>query len=135
MALPRNYVIGLVIFCIFIFGGMWLIGDFGINDASTSSFNNTFYVYNDIASDISSIRNSTEKAETDFGAFGVLNSLINSAWVGLKVLFHTGDITSALADDVSNFFHIPFEILMLISLIVIVVIAFAIWGAIFQRDL
>lgn len=135
MAETRNLIIGMLIFCLVIGAGIFLIGSFGANNDETNQFNATFNVIGNMSQDISSIRNSTAYAETDFGVFGVLNSLINSAWTGIKILFHTGDVVNAVGYDAEKMFGFPPIIPLVLGLIVIIIISFAIWGAIFQKDL
>lgn len=135
MATPRNFIVAMLIFCVFIVGGIFLITDFGINDSQTGEFNNTFYIVNNITGDIGNIRGSIESSDNDFGAFGVLNGLINSAWTSLKLLFGSYDIAQAVFDDAGKFLGIDATIVLLLGSIVLVIIAFAMWSAIFQRDL
>ena len=138
MSLPRHFIIGILMFCLFIASGLFLFVDFGINSAKINEFNTTFNVVNSITDKTDSIRSSITDADTDFGIFGVLNSLINSAWTGLGILFDVIDLSSAVISDSATFFGLPTGVFIIISLIVAgitVFISFSIWSAIFQRDL
>lgn len=133
--IPKTYIIGIVMFCFFIVGGVSILASFGVNSQQVTDFNTTFDKMNDITQVSNDLRGSIENADTDFGAFGVLNSLISSAWQSLKLLFTSlsfmGDAYAAL----STFFGVPAWIPGLLGGIVVIILIFAIWSAIFQRDL
>lgn len=132
---PRTYIIGIIIFCFIIVGGISLLASFGVNSSQVTEFNQTFDKMNDVTSVTSDLRGSIENADTDFGAFGVLNSLISSAWQSLRLLFTSLGFMEDAYSGLTSFFGVPAWIPMLLGAIVIVIIAFAIFGAIFQRDL
>lgn len=132
---PRTYIIGIIIFCLFIVGGVSLLASFGVNSTQVTDFNTTFDKMNDVTDVTSDLRGSIENADTDFGAFGVLNSLISSAWQSLRLLFTSLGFMEDAYTGLNTFFGVPAWIPALLGSIVIVIIAFAIFGAIFQRDL
>jgi hypothetical protein len=139
MALPRNFVIGMLVFCVFIVGGIYLVGNFGVSGTKTQEFNATFEKVNDLTSQTESIKASiTNSTSSDFGAFGVLNGLINSAWTSLKIVFTTQELAGTVITDSATFLGLPKEALIigtLITAIIIIFVSFSIWSAIFQRDL
>lgn len=132
---PKSYIIGIVIFCLFIVGGVSMLGSFGANTQQVQEFNKTFDKMNDVQEVTSDLQGSIENADTDFGAFGVLNSLISSAWQSLKLLFTSLGFMNSAFMGMVTFFGVPAWIPALFIAIIIVIVAFAIFGAIFQRDL
>lgn len=138
MALPRNFIIGIIVFCIFIVGGVYLFTSIAGSSATVNDFNSTFSKVDEITAQTNEIRDNIVNSTTDFGLFGVLNSLINSAWTGVKVLFSTVELGDTVVTETGNFVGLPpagFTIAGLIILIIIIFVSFSIWSAIFQRDL
>lgn len=134
--LPRNYIIGMIIFGFFLLGGISLFVSFGINnDSQVTEFNNTFNKLDSLTLKANQIRNTITNASTDFGAFGVLNALISSAWNGLGYIYDIYDITNTMFIDLSEFFGIPVWIPLTLIIIALISICFAIWGAIFQKEI
>lgn len=138
--LPRNYVYGIVIFVLVIVGGTFLITQFMqsnagfVNDEQFSRFNSTFNKQSEAVEQIGSMRSSIENASPDFGIFGVLNGLINTAWNGLKFLFTGFGFMDNIFGGLSSIFGIPPFFGDILSLLVVVLFVFAIWSAFFQKD-
>ena len=89
---PSMYIAGIVIFCLVIASGVYLIGVFNSNDdivdnGLISDFNSTFDKSRSVSSSVDSLKDNIENAKPDSGLFGVLNSLINTAWSGLSTIF------------------------------------------------
>lgn len=138
---PKDYIIGIIIFTFVVVGGISLLGilDTGTNgkisqDPRYSDFNQTFNVYDNVTNQVGNIRDNIVNADTDFGVFGVLNSLIATSWQGVKLLFSSFGFMDAVFGGLSTVFGLPAWVGGLLILLVIVIIAFAIWAAIFQTQ-
>ena len=139
---PRDYIIGIIIFSLFIVGGVSMLGIF--NEASpgltneSRAFNNfsgQFNKLDDVTSEVNTLETSITNADTDYGIFGVLNSLIRSSWNTLTLMFSSFSFMSSVWAGTSYIFGIPVWVAGLIGLLVTVLFAFAIFSAIFQRDI
>jgi protein-S-isoprenylcysteine O-methyltransferase Ste14 len=104
------------------------------NDPRYSDFNRTFNVYDNVTTQVTSIKENIVNADTDFGAFGVLNSLIATSWQGVKLLFSSFGFMDSVFGGLSTMFGIPSWVGGFAILLIIVIIAFAIWAAIFQTQ-
>jgi hypothetical protein len=62
----------------------------------------------------------------------VLNSLIASAWQSLRLLFSSFGFMDAVFEGVHDLFGVPKWVSGLASLLITVLIAFAIYSAVFQ---
>lgn len=139
--LPRHYIIGIIMFTFFIVGGVSMLGIFADSDSTFTQdekftqFNESFNVLNDVSNQVDSLETSITDADTDFGVFGVLNALISSSWQALKLLFTSLSFMDGVFGGIASVFGVPSWIPAIIILIVTVIIAFAIFSAIFQRDL
>jgi len=139
--LPRHYIIGIIIFTMVIIGGLGMIGELNDNDASYvdtekyTQFNQTFNTQKAIESNVTGIRDSLLNADTQPGLFGVLNALINAAWGILTGIFSSFAFMGDAMMGLSEMFGVPAWIPIMLILIVTVLFAFAIFSAIFQRDI
>ena len=138
---PKDYIIGVIIFVFMISGGIWLLaslnsGTGGViaNDARYESFNKTFNVYDNVTTQVEGIRSNIENSDSELGGFGALNALINSAWNGVKFLFSSFGFMNSVFGGLSSMFGLPVWIGGLMILLVVTIIAFAIWAAIFQTN-
>jgi len=138
--LPRHYVYGIVIFTLFVVAGVTFVSTFAdgggsIDEDRLGSFNKTFNKMDSLSSTTADLRSGVEDAETDFGAFGVLNSLISGAWNTLRLLFSSLGFMDGVFSGLETEFGVPAFIGVLIGLLAVLLIAFAIYSAIFQRDI
>jgi hypothetical protein len=139
--LPRHYIIGIIMFTFFVVGGIALMTEFSQDDPTFldndkySTFNTTFNKYDQVTTNVNSLRSNIEDADVDYGAFGVLNSLISSGWNTLKLLFTTFSFMNGVFIGLYTIFGVPVWIPALIILLITVVISFAIYSAIFQREI
>jgi hypothetical protein len=139
--LPRHYIIGIIMFTFFIVGGIAIMTEFSQDDPTFldndkySTFNSTFNKYDQVTRNVNSLRTNIEDADVDYGTFGVLNSLISSGWNTLKLLFTTFSFMNGVFTGLYTIFGVPVWIPALIILLVTVVICFAIYSAIFQREI
>lgn len=139
--LIRHYVTAIIIFALFVVGGMTLLAKFGdsdptfTNDSNYARFNSTFNKINEVSTSVNGLQTSITDAATDFGAFGVLNALISASWQTLKLMFSSFSIMNGAYYGLSSFFGLPSWVPAFLILAVIVVISFNIYSAIFQREL
>jgi len=136
-----DYLVGIVIFMFIIVGGTVMISEFRNQDPTFISsnkydeFNNTFNKLEDTDASIGAIRTNIEATDDDVGLFGVLNALILSSWQVLKNVFSSFSFMDSIFNGISSVFGVPDWIGGFIILLVTLVIAFAIYSAIFQREL
>lgn len=123
----------------FIVGGMAIITE--LNDGSaqfdtgkSGEFNRTFNKLSETQTQVSGIESNIKDADTDFGAFGVLNALISSAWQSLKLMFTSWSFMDSVFEGLTAFFGVPAWIPVIISMFITVTLAFAIYSLIFQKD-
>ena len=102
-------------------------------DATYTQFNKTFNKLDQVTDKVEGLQSSIDDAEPEQGLFGVLNSLISTAWNSLKLVFTSFGFMDGVFSGMYAVFGVPAWIPALIILIVVVIIAFEIWRAIFQR--
>jgi hypothetical protein len=73
-------------------------------------------------------------ATPDPGVFGVLNSLIQSAWQILKLMFSSLAFMTTVWGGLYTIFGVPVWVGALIGSLAIILIGFTIYSAIFQKD-
>ena len=135
-----DYLIGIIIFTMVIVGGISMMTIFQSKNSAFldtekfSKFNDTFNTYDDVVQETGSIESSITNSNPDPGLFGVLNGLIQGAWQVLKLMFGSLSFMTAVWTGLYTIFGVPLWVGVLIGSIVIVLIAFAIWSAIFQRE-
>lgn len=139
--LPRHYLFGVLAFTIFIVGGVSMLSIFKQADPTFASddtytrFNESFNQLSEVTTTVGALQTGITDADTDFGAFGVLNALISSAWQSLKLMFTSFGIMNDAYNGLSTVFGIPAWIPGIIILAVTIIIAFTIYSAIFQKEL
>lgn len=139
---PRSYLIGIVVFVMLCLGGISMINfmreynpdlltpqeleDYG-------KLNNTFQKLDSINDSISSIEEDITNTENkEFGVFGVLGGLINSAWNTLRFLFPMLSFMDDIYSGFLEFLGIPSWVGSCISMLVIIIIAFFVYKSIFK---
>jgi len=138
---PSSYITGILIMTLFVIGGVSMMAEFRkvdptfARDKEFGSFNNTFNIYVNVSERVGNISSSLENADSDAGLFGVLNSLIMNSWTTLRYLVSSFDFMDGLFKQGALLFGIPKFIPAIIISVITVMIVFAIWGAIFQREL
>jgi len=136
-----HYLIGIIAFTAVILAGMSMIGELNKADSTFSgkyeTFNSTFNVYDNVTSEIEGMSDSLPDVDaSQFGVFGVLNALIQSSWQTLRLSVQSFGFMDAVFNGLSNEIPaIPTWVGGLIIAAILVVFVFAIFGAIFQRDL
>lgn len=139
--LIRHYIWGILVFTLFIVGGVSMFAiykdadpTFATDDTYTR-FNQSFNRLSEVTATVGALEDGITQADTDFGAFGVLNALISSSWQSLKLMFTSFGIMNDAYNGLSSVFGVPAWIPGLMILAVIVLIAFTIYSAIFQKEL
>ena len=139
---PRDYLIGIIMFTLFIVGGVTMMGilnesnpGFTTDSRTYNNFTDQFNKLNDVTTEVGKLESGITGADTDWGIFGVLNSLIRSGWNTLTLMFTSFSFMTDVWDGVGHVFGIPASLLGLLGLLVTVLISFAIYSAIFQREI
>lgn len=136
---PRHYIYGILFFMAVILGGMGILSEFKKSDVNFDSdyrvkeFNSTFNKFTDLEVEVSNLRLGISGAKTDFGLFGVLNSLISTSWQSLRTLFSSFSFMNTVINSLSPFFGIPAWIPTIIGLFITITIIFSIYSLIFNR--
>jgi|2_EtaG_2_1085320.scaffolds.fasta_scaffold06554_5 hypothetical protein len=139
--LPSEYIIGIIIFTFFIVGGVSMMSEFSKQDATFTQdnkfteFNKSFNVMSNVEDNVDSLQEDIENNEPEWGVFGALNALIKSSWNSLQLIFNSFSFMNSVFSGLGTVFGLPTWVGSLIILLITVMIVFAIWGAIFQRDL
>lgn len=132
-----TYLVGVVMFTFFIMGGISMIAIFNDSDstfidaAKYNSFNQSVNKYQDVTDSLTDVQASITSAEGGSD----ISALIQVAWNTLKSLPTLFSFMASSYIGLSTFFGIPLWIPTLLAGIVIIIIVFAIWGAIFQNDI
>ena len=111
------------------------MANLGINSSQVDQFNATFDKSSDIIAVSESLKSGVVDADTDFGVLGVLNGLISSAWNSLRLIFTSLGFMNDAFIAVSSIFGVPAWMPALLIAAVVIILLFAIWSAVFQRDL
>ena len=134
----RNYIFGIIAFVAFITGGIALIGELRQSDESFATderfteFEDTFDVYDDLKTETEGMETAiTNTNSTDFGTFGVLNSLISSVWQSLRLMSGSLKFMNTAISGVV-IFGVPAWIPALAITAVTVMIVFAIIAYVFK---
>lgn len=141
MGKPSTYIMGIIVFTLFIVGGMSMMSIFKesnsdfANDERFAEFNDTFNVYEQTTSKVNDLGSGITNADTDFGVLGVLNGLILSAWQSLKLMITSWSFMNVVFGGMSTIFGVPVFIPGLLTTAITVMFVFALYSAFFQRDL
>lgn len=137
---PSTYILSIIVFTFIILSGTTMMAELRKGDATfmageeVAAFNSTFDTYARLDSSISSIQNSVTSSQTDWSLLGTLGALAGSAWNGLVLLFTSLNFMSIVFAGLS-LFGVPSWVGGLMSFAVVVIIAFAIWSAIFRSEI
>ena len=138
---PSSYIIALILFTIIILSGIFLINSFQESDSDYidqtqfKNFNKTFNKYEELQNKSNTIKSQIENTPNQFGDLGVLNSLISSSWNTLQYINTSFGFISDIFNSFYTFFGIPAWVGNSLFLIIIISLSFAIFSAIFQREL
>jgi len=135
----KVYIISIILFTFVVLGGLGILNQFQDGDSSFitdsekyAEFNRTFNQYNTINSRVDAIQNSFDGASGDIGVLGFLPALIGSAWNTLKLTFSSFSFMTSVFLGMNSIFGVPAWIPSLIIMVIVVIIAYAMYKAIFQ---
>ena len=145
--IPRHYLFAFIAFTVIILGGINLLSIAAENDddfftanesADFEVFNRTFNQYSKLETEVTDLKG--EIGDPSSGSlvekFGVFNSLIQTSWNALKLLFTSFDFITGLILAAPVFFPgLPAWVGVLAVLAVTIMITFAILSVIFQREI
>ena len=146
--LPRHYLYGFIMFTMAIMVGLGLMSHVNLvennllNDKEAEDYhfiNSSFQKYNDLNSSIYQLKSSVE-VNQDAGWFektlGVLGSLAKASFNSTLLLFSSfGFITDVFGSISILFPEIPYWVGGLLVLLITVLITFAIFTVVFQREI
>jgi hypothetical protein len=138
----QSYVIGTIIIGVLITCGVVFIASFrsvdptyGTSDANFDQFNRTFNKLDRAMNATKGLENTITNSENDYGPLGAVGSLFATGWNALKGIFSSFSFIGEILIGVSSFFGIPTFITGAIISIISIVIVFAIFSAIFSKEL
>lgn len=140
MADMKDYLIGIVLFTFVIMGGMLVITEFNnkspvfASDDDIVKYNSTFNTFDKITTQVDGLKGNIEDADNDFGLFGVLNSIIGSTWQAVKLFFYSFSFMDDIFYGMSTYFGVPTWVPTLIITLITIMIVFAVWSLVFNRD-
>lgn len=136
---PSTYILAIIAFTFVIMAGIGLMGEFRkgdatfMTDAQSKQFNSTFNRYDDLTTSVNNIQSSVDDSGNDWGIWGTIGALTGSAWNALRLLFTSFSFMNSVFAGLTMF-GIPAWVGALGSLVIIIIIAFAIYSAIFTTD-
>lgn len=135
----QKIMIGVVMAIIIITSGVFLLGSFTASDPSidtankVGNFSATLDKSVEIKDSVGRIETSINSvSEEKAGVLGWLNALVGSVFNGLKSVGNTLSFISVASTQAASIIGIPSFILPLLTLILFIIIGFAIWSAIFK---
>lgn len=137
-----GYLIAFSVFTLIILGGLSILGEFNSKGAGFTAdsdyvrFNKSFNQYDELSGSINTLNSSIANQDNpDAGNLGFLNALVGTSWSVLKNIFGTFSFTYNIFSGLGEVFGVPSWAVVIIIGIVVITIVFAIFGAVFQRDL
>jgi len=137
----KTYLAGFVIFIFIITAGVAMMSEYNAADNTFANstdlkyFNSTFNKFQDISSQSQNLKGNIETITPEAGIFGVLSSLIGGAWNFVSLIFSNFAFITTALNGLEIIFGIPGWIPALIGMIITIFIGFAIYSAVFQREL
>lgn len=105
--------------------------DNNMDEELLNNFERTFNKSGQIIDEANKLDTRVKNASTDFGTFGVLNSLISTSWQGLKLTTTSLSFMTSVFGGLGTIFGIPSWLIGLLLALVTVYIVYAIIDAIF----
>jgi hypothetical protein len=134
-----NYIIGILIFTFVIVGGVSMLGIYNdarpINSTKYGEFNNTMNVLEDVTTEVDELEETVKDTNPEWGVLGALNALIDSGFQTMKLTFTSFNFMDNVFSGSTTLFGIPIWVATIIGAIITIIIVYAIYGAVFQRDL
>jgi hypothetical protein len=138
---PSDYMIGIILFVFGILGTSTMIGILyaknptAINSDLYSQYNMSSASYESLNASIVSLQESTNVDVNDLSIFSIFDKLIGGVWSGLRFLFTSLGFMTDQYGNLAKIFGIPAWIPTLASFFAIIIISFAIMGALARKDL
>jgi len=138
--LPRHYIIAIIVFTMVIMGGIGFISSFfadnmeKVDSDKFQSFNKTFNQYDALQQKVDSLEDATQ-SDPDPGLFGFLDSLVSAAWTSIKTVLTSFGFMATVFGGLTTIFGFPAWVGALIMSIITILVVFAIFSAIFQKEI
>jgi hypothetical protein len=133
----QNYMIGVIVFMVLVVGGVSIFGTFtSINTDGAdqlTTFNKSLNQAGAVSTSVNEIDNKIQEVSASGAGFlglGWIDALIGSAFNGLKAIGGTLSFMDIVFEEGGALLGVPPFLIGLLTLIVTVVIVFAIWQAI-----
>lgn len=137
---PRDYLVGILLFTLFITGGVQLI-DMMYGESTNfvdadqyNSFNDTFNVRNDANQAVSDIRNKIVTQDLP-SPITFVATMFLTAFQALMSLFTSLTFMTSVFEGLYHVFGIPFWVTGILVSLITIMIVFSIISAILQRDI
>jgi len=137
---PSTYIAAIVIFTFFIIGGVAIFsemnsidGDY-INKSMLEEFNTTFEKYDKVIAQSDTLKAAVSSNTDSITKFGVLDGLINVAWSSIRLVFTSFGFFNDVLEGLSTFFGVPTWIVSLATALIVILLVFAVFSAIFQKE-
>lgn len=135
----KDYVVGIILFMIVVVSVIYISQTFVDNDENgymsqdqLDKFDSLFNKSSDVIEQTNSLKSNVESSNnTDFGTFGVLNALAGSSWQAIKVTTTSWSFMEKILFGLSDMFLIPRWLMSFIYSIILIIIIFSIYDAIF----
>lgn len=140
--LPRHFIYGVILFTLIIVGGVGMMAS--LNDHSASrlaesekyaEFNRSFNTFSDVTSNVDSLEGSLGGTDPDVKDGTFLGDLIRGSWTTLKTIGASFTFMDTALEESTDYFGVPAWIPQLIAALITVMLLFAIWSAVFQREI
>lgn len=138
----RDLFFGFVIFTLFLVGGVSMMGIFNDSNSEFTSdekfveFNRSMNKLGDVTTSVGSLEDKIgADPEEDRGVLGVLGTLIGGAWNALKTLVNSLSFMGDAFKGLSTTFGVPLWITNLGALLILIITIFALYSALFQREI
>ena len=134
----KKYIIGIMMFTLGIVCGVSMLWELSKSDTTFTDdetfkqFNKSFDRLNRVTEATDNIKGDFEEDKQDFGVFGTLGALVGTAWQTIRLTFSSFGFMNSVFVQGSVLFGIPNWISGLIIAIIITIIAFTIYKAIFR---
>lgn len=140
--LPRHYIIGIIMFTFVIVSGVSLLAEFNKSDSTFvdpveyKKFNDTFNKYTEVTAQVDNMEESITNVEgEDYGILGTIGALAAAGWNTFTLLFSSFGFMEDAFSGLSTVFGVPTWVTTLIVALVTIMIIFAIYTAVFQREI
>ena len=138
--LPRHYLIGIVFFTLILVAGVDIITKFEeaspgfVDQEKFKTFNKTFNQMENLDDNVDNLKEATQ-TDADPGLFGFLDALVGTAWSAIKSIFTSLSFMNTVFGGLYTIFGIPAYVGNLIITAITIILVFAIFTVVFQREI